>query len=505
MQLILHNNYKIRQLLTIINTTNNNLLITLLNIFETIMNKKYERDNEIDDNKHENENEHNNDELIGYNIILTHSDCIQCITDCFENGNKILKSKVLRLLTSICITDDDGFEAVLNALYSYGDRHDASSIFDEFVRQMYFEHDLQFRHDALTFLNVILNICPDLRLRIESRHFLTQLGFHIVVDQLWEKIDNVQQKQLIDQNKEQLDILDENDQDKELKLEDNASGSIKSTGSVSISDRLYKLRSKSVSMKKRSIDMSKDLELDDTLLNDIREQLILYNEMQEKDNQKMLWNDINLNQPQDILEYLFNRAIKQNRVTDFMHTLISMCTIPDNSSMLWHALPQVILQITGRSEKYINELKLKMEDDNNDSKIHDTILIDENVHIIFDSIEELKSLLDKTLQETTIEEKNEQEKELDKLKQEYIKLKKDNIKLQKENLKNKLDDEIPPTPPPTAAPIPVIVAPIPAPAPAPLPIIAAPIPAPLPVTAAPLPAPLPGATAPIPAPAPFST
>lgn len=337
------------------------MISNLLTCFETIINIKFEIprvktiEKEVnDDNKdQDDENEKKGDkieddefqnvieeELIGYNLLKQHSDCVQCITDCFENKDKKVKSKVMRLLTTISISDDDGFEAVLNALYSYGDRHDASSVFDEFVRSMYFEEDLEFRRDALKFVNVILNICPDLEIRIESRHFLTELGFDTVIDQLWEIVlaaENQSDKRQKGQDDElQLNAInedkdDDEDDENEPDLGDKTD-SIVSTGSVSTYLGRFHGKRKSVNATKsvrRSIDIDGP-EIENPLIDDIRQQLKLYQKTQEQDDQKMLWNQVNLNDPDAITQHLFNRAMHQNRLSDFIHTLVSMCTIPDD-------------------------------------------------------------------------------------------------------------------------------------------------------------------------------
>eukprot|EP01084_Bolivina_argentea_P164283 285634_1 len=116
------------------------ILQTLLLIFDTILNET----NAI------------NNENIGFDLVLSHTHTIQCITDMFESNDKNIMKCVLKLLTTICLFNNESFDILIRALYTYGDRHNASSIFDEFVRSMFSEHDLHFRRDALKFINAVL-------------------------------------------------------------------------------------------------------------------------------------------------------------------------------------------------------------------------------------------------------------------------------------------------------------------------------------------------------------
>eukprot|EP01083_Nonionella_stella_P199560 731664_1 len=337
------------------------LLLNVLLVFETIINSKL--------------NDEMDEELIffGYNLLRQHSDCIQCITDCFESKRKDVKAKVMRLLTSICITDDDGFEAVLNALHAYGDRHDASSIFDDFVRCMYFEDDLPFRRDALKFINVIINIGDDLELRIESRHVLTELGFDTVMHQLWDVLSSA------------AAAADESED----------------------SNRLVRRNANIARRNMKSNDLDEIL-IDDPLLEDIRAQLKLYLGAQEDDNAAMVWNGVDLNEPHELCDYLFSKAVQQGHVSDFIHTLVAMCSINDDSAILWSILPQAVLQIT----EVLDEL-------------------DDSAQV-FQDVQQLKKLLDKMVQKTQIKEDKKQQQQMDKLQQENAKIIKENIQLKKE-------------------------------------------------------------------------
>lgn len=128
-------------------------------------------------------------DFIGFKLIVEHTHCIQCITDMFENRNTLVRCQILRLLTAFCQVDYSGFERVISALDDYGDNHNASTIFDAFVRSLYFESDLCFRRDALRFVNGILIRLQSIEDRIEARHFLTELGYKSIMEQIWDDIE----------------------------------------------------------------------------------------------------------------------------------------------------------------------------------------------------------------------------------------------------------------------------------------------------------------------------
>lgn len=68
---------------------------------------------------------------------------------------------------------------------------------------------------------------------------------------------------------------------------------------------------------------------DMSVYKDLYEQLKIYKECEENDCQEMLWNNINLNDPESIVQYLFRKSVEEKHLTDFMHTLISLCTIDE--------------------------------------------------------------------------------------------------------------------------------------------------------------------------------
>eukprot|EP01083_Nonionella_stella_P075838 206350_1 len=488
------------------------ILVMILDIFQIILNTR--------------DADHG---LIGYHGLIEHSHAIQAIVDMFESKNKTVKCKVIRLCTIMCMSDDAGFEAVLKGMYTYGERHNASSVFDEFVRSMYFEQDLEFRRDALKFVNAVLNLSPDLKRRIDSRHMLRELGFNNILDQLWDVIAS-------EQDEDSDHTQDDTDEE-----------------TPSTSDLLTTARSNAHEGKKnkRKLRYDASVTVQHPLLAEIREQLLLYRQTKEEDDKKVLWEDVNLNDPEQIVRHLFKKAMQQKHISEFMQTLISLCTIPDHASALWGALPELILNATGQKLKSMKlqldggevrfEKKpyLEMEEDQEPAGGSES---ESDPTMIFNDMDLLKEKLDEAMQEVIQQEQQEINQQIKKLNKKAEKLARENMKLENQKINfmsksagqqfkidemtkdmDKIKEELKETharldeariqlesrPSPSlksrsplfaaeAAPIliPVKIAPVPTPAPLP----GAPMPAPLPGSA-PIPAPLPNA-APKPAPVP---
>eukprot|EP01083_Nonionella_stella_P170329 579437_1 len=465
--------------ISLVRQTECDILVMILDIFQTILNTR-----DVDDH-----------ELIGYHLIREHSHAIQAIVNMFECSDKTVKCKVIRLCTIMCMHDDVGFEAVKKAMYAYGERLNCSSIFDDFVRSMYFEQDLEFRRDALKFVNALLNLSPGLKRRIDSRHMLRELGFDSILDQLWDAIA--------------AEMMEQKEDDTE---DMHKQGIFKN--------------------KMHSMRQDESVGIKHPLLAEIREQLILYRQMKEEDDKKMLWQDVNLNDPEQIVRHLFKKAMQQKHTSEFMQTLISMCTIPDHASAIWRALPMLMLNATGQELK---AMKLQMDGDH--VKFEDEPHLDmkeeeesdDDPTAIFNDVELLKEKLNEAMQDVIGQEQQEINQQMKTLNKTAEKLTRKNMKLENQKIgfmaksasqQFKIDEmckQLEDTQTQlkealvrwetrssvNAAPIPGKIAPIHIPASVPLPC--APIPAPLPgINAAPIPmsAPLPGAPAPFPAPLP---
>merc|ERR1712130_845863 len=78
----------------------------------------------------------------------------------------------------------------------------------------------------------------------------------------------------------------------------------------------------------------------------------VYGEMEEDDHDKMLWNNVDLDDPKELVNYLFMKAVHQNHTTEFMNTLVALCSIPNSKSGLWTSLPKLIMSVTGKSAEY---------------------------------------------------------------------------------------------------------------------------------------------------------
>ncbi|ETO34514.1 hypothetical protein RFI_02580, partial [Reticulomyxa filosa] len=87
---------------------------------------------------------------------------VQAITDMFENRHVEVRLKVTKLLTALMVYNDEGLLKVTTALRAYSDAHNNSSVFEEFVRGVYFETDLNFRCAALQLINAALGYMPEI-------------------------------------------------------------------------------------------------------------------------------------------------------------------------------------------------------------------------------------------------------------------------------------------------------------------------------------------------------
>ena len=325
----------------------NEVLKYLLSIFETILNVPPELATD-DSNCDEMETKNDPEILNGFSLILSHSHTIQCITDMFESNDKNVMCKVMQLLTSICMYNDEGFEKLIMALYSYGDNHSASSIFDEFVKSMFHEHDLEFRRDALKFINVVLNCAPSLKTRIDARRYLTELGFQNIMQELWDFITEKEQQL---QNSSRLQISPSNSGSTSSSSSDNDNDNDNDSNSE---NKDYLQESKDEEEKsnqlmhsfiqsvldKKDLSRKRMLEseyepLNNALLESVREQLKTYGELEESDHNEMLWNNLDLDDPQALVNYLFMKAVNQRNLASFMNTLIALASIPDAKYVIY--------------------------------------------------------------------------------------------------------------------------------------------------------------------------
>ena len=255
---------------------------------------------------------------IGFGIILAHKFAVQAICDMFENRNTKVRRKVLRLLTAICMTSEKGYERVESALKSFGTDHGANSMYEEFVKGMYFETNLDFRLDALRFINAIIQRMPQYEERIEARRFLTELGF----DKILNELENV------------VSQIKPSDVEREGTAGEGTAGTAggREAGDDSEDDIDGNLSTGTV-----AIPSDEDNDIGDNekrIIMLLRPQLNCYIELRDIDEKEATWNDIKLNDPKSLFEYLWNRCVKDSRLNQLTHILGALCTIPkDELSM----------------------------------------------------------------------------------------------------------------------------------------------------------------------------
>lgn len=87
-------------------------------------------------------------------------------------------------MTVLSLASSEGFDKVSEALKNYASQHGHNSIFDEYIRSMFYETDLEFRGYVLIFVNAVLSQLDKLEDRIEARSHLQEMGFDIFLQEM---------------------------------------------------------------------------------------------------------------------------------------------------------------------------------------------------------------------------------------------------------------------------------------------------------------------------------
>ena len=163
----------------------------------------------------------------------------------------------------------------------------------------------------------------------------------------------------------------------------------------------------------------------DEILNDIHNQIEIYNEALKKDEEHLFWENINLNDPVEIVKHLAKKTSSTKNYLEFINTLVALCTINSKTSILWTSLPKLVLSITNK-EIIKSDDNIEVVDDETKDH-HDIVLTD---------FDKLKTILDNSvsIDETELESKqlkmiNELETKVEHLQRERMNLKKENQKI----------------------------------------------------------------------------
>lgn len=71
---------------------------------------------------------------------------------------------------------------------AYSVKSNGTTIFDEFIRAVYFEKSLEFRGHVLRLINGLLNSLESLNERIEARYALSDLGFPLILEEMKQEL-----------------------------------------------------------------------------------------------------------------------------------------------------------------------------------------------------------------------------------------------------------------------------------------------------------------------------
>ncbi|ETO24752.1 hypothetical protein RFI_12401 [Reticulomyxa filosa] len=76
------------------------------------------------------------------------------------------------------------------------------------------------------------------------------------------------------------------------------------------------------------------------------DQLKIYFEMLEEDEQALLWNNTNLSDPKSLFALVLDKALQNQQISEFTHILAALALIPRSKLYLWSVLEKVTLAST---------------------------------------------------------------------------------------------------------------------------------------------------------------
>ncbi|ETO22010.1 actin binding protein [Reticulomyxa filosa] len=296
---------------------------------------------------------------IGCGLLVEHSHAVQAITNMFENRNVEVRLKVTKLLTALMVYNDDGLSKVTGALHAYSDAHNNGSVFEEFVRGIYFETDLNFRCAALQLINAALGFMPEIDERVLARHNLSELGFDSILQEMMKRLHEVVKKLIAegeisddeeqdDQDQDKDKDKDKNNKDKEKdKQESNKNEDKKGDDETTDKEQPKKTLFADARIVKRLI--RKVVENDDIIEPQyllLAQQLQLYYDMKDEDDQQVIWNNTNLSDPEQAYHLLFKKALREKHLPDLTHILAGLLLIPKSKTYLWTIFEKIILLST---------------------------------------------------------------------------------------------------------------------------------------------------------------
>ena len=304
---------------------------------------------------------------------------IQGICDMFDNEDRNIRLLVTKLLSALCWHSSIGFEKVVESMEEYRKNNKSGkpykSIWEPILislRPMIGEYSndnidnesksnnngninkgrvsFEFCLYSIGLINAILNSFQDLKTRVKYRNELDTLGFNNIVSYL-------------------EDIL---------------------------------------------LTFNEDDIANDPLMSKMEEHLELYQTVKIKDTREITLNgELNITSPKDLFSILDKQCINHGYVTELIHILQCLTTIPKNANKVWSNLEKLISLATAPMRKqqllnalYEDETTDDTSNNTNEELKHDISKLNQNPENSYPSFEQLKVLLTKYDDNVAIMETN---------------------------------------------------------------------------------------------------
>ena len=193
----------------------------------------------------------------------------------------------------------------------YSIRSNGSTIFDVFVRAVYYEKSIEFRGHVLRLINGILNSLETLNDRVDARYALSDLGFIQIIEEMKTKLielDNQRQKSRFLKKQSSIKGLP-------------AKSSIDST--ISTDSTMDNLTDDEMD--------EDDQEDEDEEITLIKDQIKLYEKRQSDDDLQCMFESVNLSDADGMFAFLLKKSVQEGFHQELMRILSCLAVIPRNS------------------------------------------------------------------------------------------------------------------------------------------------------------------------------
>lgn len=121
----------------------------------------------------------------GFNMVIEHTQAINCIALSLNHKSLRTKALVLELLAAICLVNG-GHEIILNAFDNFkdqcGERHRFETLMQHFVN--YESFHIEFMVACMQFINIVVHSVEDMNFRVHLQYEFTTLGLDVYLEKL---------------------------------------------------------------------------------------------------------------------------------------------------------------------------------------------------------------------------------------------------------------------------------------------------------------------------------